>query len=159
MALTIDRLVPSKNALTRTIMTAPVLSCSVPMRAEAVPATGPWFSSARTAVEGITKPRQPNDTNSRPQRMKALSTPAAVSPNRRLVRALRTAWPTDDPGLTRAERLHLQKLLIANGYEIGEPDGKIGPVTRAAIAEAEKRFGMQPTGRAGRKIYRALGGG
>jgi lytic murein transglycosylase len=73
--------------------------------------------------------------------------------------ALRTAWPTDDPGLTRAERLHLQKLLIASGYDIGEPDGKIGPVTRAAIAEAEKRFGMPPTGRAGRKIYRALGGG
>ena len=73
--------------------------------------------------------------------------------------ALRTAWPTDDPGLTRAERLELQKLLLANGYDIGEPDGKIGPVTRAAIAEAEKRFGMPSTGRAGRKIYRALGGG
>jgi lytic murein transglycosylase len=72
---------------------------------------------------------------------------------------LRTAWPTDDPGLTRAERLHLQKLLLANGYDIGEADGKIGPVTRAAIAEAEKRFGMPPTGRAGRKIYEALGGG
>ena len=72
---------------------------------------------------------------------------------------LRTAWPTADAGLSRAERLHLQRLLIANGYDIGEPDGKIGPVTRAAIAEAEKRFGMQPTGRAGRKIYQALGGG
>jgi hypothetical protein len=41
MALTIDRLVPSKNTLTRTIMVAPVLSCRVPMRAEAVPAMGP----------------------------------------------------------------------------------------------------------------------
>jgi lytic murein transglycosylase len=72
---------------------------------------------------------------------------------------LRTAWPTNDPGLSRAERLHLQQLLLANGYDIGEADGKIGPATRAAIAEAEKRFGMQPTGRAGRKIYQALGGG
>jgi lytic murein transglycosylase len=71
---------------------------------------------------------------------------------------LRTAWPTDDPGLTRAQRLHLQKLLLANGYAIGEPDGKIGPASRAAIAEAEKRLGMPPTGRAGHKIYRALGG-
>jgi lytic murein transglycosylase len=71
---------------------------------------------------------------------------------------LRTAWPTDDPGLTRAQRLHLQKLLLANGYAIGEPDGKIGPASRAAIAEAEKRLGMPPTGRAGQKIYRALGG-
>lgn len=72
---------------------------------------------------------------------------------------LRTAWPTSDPGLSRAERLHLQKLLIANGYDIGEPDGKLGAVTRAAIAQAETRYGMQPTGRAGRKIYQALGGG
>ena len=70
----------------------------------------------------------------------------------------RTPWPTDDPGLSRAERLRLQKLLLAKGYDIGEADGKIGPVTRAAIAEAEKSLGMPPTGRAGQKIYRALGG-
>ncbi|MCC2113797.1 MAG: lytic murein transglycosylase, partial [Hyphomicrobiales bacterium] len=44
---------------------------------------------------------------------------------------LRTPWPTDDPPLSRAERLHLQELLIAHGYDIGEADGKIGPVTRA----------------------------
>lgn len=72
--------------------------------------------------------------------------------------ALRTRWPTDDPGLSRAERLHLQRLLLASGYDIGEADGKIGPVTRAAIAEAERRFGIAPTGRAGRRIYQALGG-
>lgn len=72
---------------------------------------------------------------------------------------LRTPWPTDDPGLSRAERLRLQELLLANGFDIGTADGKIGPATRAAIAEAETRFGMEPTGRAGRKIYRALGGG
>ena len=71
----------------------------------------------------------------------------------------RTPWPTDDPGLSRAERLELQKLLIARGHDIGEADGKIGPITRAAIAEAEKQLGMPATGRAGRKIYRALGGG
>ncbi len=71
---------------------------------------------------------------------------------------LRTPWPTDDPGLTRAERRHLQQMLLANGYHIGEADGKIGPVTRAAVADAERRFGMPPTGRAGQKIYRALGG-
>ena len=63
-----------------------------------------------------------------------------------------------NPGLSRAERLHLQKLLLAAGYDIGEADGKIGPITRAAIAEAEKKAGLPPTGRAGQKIYRALGG-
>jgi lytic murein transglycosylase len=72
---------------------------------------------------------------------------------------LRTPWPTDDPGLTRAQRLHLQQLLVSNGYNIGEADGKIGPATREAIADAEQRVGMKPTGRAGRKIYQALGGG
>jgi lytic murein transglycosylase len=71
---------------------------------------------------------------------------------------LRTPWPTDDPALSRAERRHLQELLLAQGYAIGEADGRIGPVTRAAIAEAEARFGMPATGRAGQKIYRALGG-
>jgi len=72
---------------------------------------------------------------------------------------LRTPWPTDDPGLSRAERLHLQELLLAAGYDIGAADGKVGPITRAAIARAEERLGMTPTGRAGRNIYRALGGG
>ncbi len=72
---------------------------------------------------------------------------------------LRTPWPTDDPGLSRAERLHLQELLLQAGYDIGEADGKVGPITRAAIAKAEERYGMKPTGRAGQKIYRALLGG
>lgn len=71
---------------------------------------------------------------------------------------LRTPWPTDDPGLSRAQRLQLQKLLKARGYDVGEPDGKIGAQSRAAIAAAETATGMPPTGRAGTKIYRALGG-
>jgi lytic murein transglycosylase len=72
--------------------------------------------------------------------------------------ALRTKWPTDDPGLSRAARIDLQKLLIAKGYPIGTADARIGPATREAIAEAEKKAGMKETGRAGLKIYRALGG-
>ena len=68
------------------------------------------------------------------------------------------AWPTNDPGLSRAQRLELQKLLIRNGYDIGEADGKVGPVTRAAIRKAERRFGMKPTGRPGTKILKRLRG-
>ena len=68
------------------------------------------------------------------------------------------AWPTSDPGLSRAQRLHLQRLLIKAGYDIGEADGRIGPITRAAIKKAEARAGMKVTGRPGTKIYRALGG-
>jgi lytic murein transglycosylase len=72
--------------------------------------------------------------------------------------ALRTPWPTDDPGLSRAARIDLQKLLITKGYPIGTADARIGLATRDAIADAEKKAGMKPTGRAGLKIYRALGG-
>ena len=72
--------------------------------------------------------------------------------------ALRTKWPTDDPGLSRAARIDLQKLLVVRGYSIGTADARIGPATREAIADAEKKAGMKPTGRAGQKIYRALGG-
>jgi lytic murein transglycosylase len=70
--------------------------------------------------------------------------------------ALRTAWPTDDAGLSRAERIELQKMLLSHGYYQGEVTGQVGPITRAAISQAEKRFDMKPTGRAGQKIYRAL---
>jgi len=72
--------------------------------------------------------------------------------------AFRTPWPTDDPGLSRVQRKRLQELLLERGHDIGEADGKIGPVTRAAIAEVEKSLGMEETGRAGQKIYKALGG-
>lgn len=72
--------------------------------------------------------------------------------------ALRTPWPTDDPGLSRAERLELQKLLIAAGYDIGAVDGKIGPLTRAAVAKHEKKLGWPATGRAGQKLLKALKG-
>lgn len=71
---------------------------------------------------------------------------------------LRTAWPTPDPGLSRAERRRLQELLLAQGHAIGEADGRIGPLTRAAIEKAEERLGLPPTGRPGQRIYRALGG-
>lgn len=71
---------------------------------------------------------------------------------------LRTAWPTSDPGLSRAQRMKLQELLIRQGYDIGEADGKIGPVTRAAIKKAEAHAGLPQTGRPGYRIYQALGG-
>ena len=68
------------------------------------------------------------------------------------------AWPTNDPGLTRAQRLHLQRLLNKNGFNVGKADGRIGPVTRAAIKKAQAKYGMKADGRPGMKIYRKLGG-
>ena len=65
-------------------------------------------------------------------------------------------WPTDDPGLSRAERRELQTLLIARGHDIGEIDGRIGERSRAAIRAEERRLGRPETGRAGVGVLRAL---
>ncbi|MBD7987521.1 lytic murein transglycosylase [Luteimonas sp. Sa2BVA3] len=68
-----------------------------------------------------------------------------------------TPWPTDDPGIDRAERRELQALLLARGHAIGEADGMVGTLTRRAIAEEQKRLGMAPAdGRAGLRILEAL---
>ncbi len=72
---------------------------------------------------------------------------------------LAQAWPTDDPGLSRAQRRELQRLLIARGYEIGEPDGMIGARTRQALQAAQRELGLPPDGRAGLKSLRALQAG
>ena len=71
---------------------------------------------------------------------------------------IQTPWPTDDPGLSRAERRELQALLIRRGYELGEPDGVIGTKTKEAIADFEGRNGLKRDGRAGLKVLNALRG-
>lgn len=68
-------------------------------------------------------------------------------------------WPTDDLPLSREQRRELQRLLIQRGYNVGEPDGAVGALTRAAIKEIEGRIGMPQTGRPGEKVLRALKGG
>ena len=71
---------------------------------------------------------------------------------------IRTAWPTDDPPLSRAQRFELQQLLSARGYDVGEPDGKIGQKTRDAIKDVERRIGLEQRGRPGGKVLEALRG-
>lgn len=67
-----------------------------------------------------------------------------------------TPWPTDDPGLSRAENRELQTLLQARGYDIGTPDGLIGAKTRVAIRAEQGRLGIPVDGRAGQKFLAAL---
>jgi lytic murein transglycosylase len=71
---------------------------------------------------------------------------------------IQTPWPTDDPPLSRAERRELQRLLAARGYDVGEPDGRIGQKTRDAIKAIEQQVGIRPTGRPGGKVLAALRG-
>ena len=69
---------------------------------------------------------------------------------------LRTPWPTDDPGLGRDERVELQRLLTARGYDIGAIDGVLGSVSRDAIRKEQARLGLDPDGRAGQKLLKQL---
>lgn len=66
------------------------------------------------------------------------------------------AWPTDDPGISRAERRELQTLLIARGFDIGKPDGMIGARTREALKTVQHEAGMTADGRAGMKSLQWL---
>jgi lytic murein transglycosylase len=68
-------------------------------------------------------------------------------------------WPTDDLPLSREQRRELQRLLISRGYDVGEPDGAVGSLTRAAIKQIEAKLGMKQTGRPGEKVLRALKSG
>ncbi len=70
-----------------------------------------------------------------------------------------TPWPTDDPGISRAERRELQTLLIQRGHDIGAVDGMLGDKSRTAIRAEQERLGQEPSGRAGQKLLRALRGG
>lgn len=70
-----------------------------------------------------------------------------------------TPWPTDDRGLSRAERRELQALLLKRGYDIGAPDGAIGTKTRQAIADVQGRLGRERDGRASYSVLTALRSG
>jgi lytic murein transglycosylase len=72
---------------------------------------------------------------------------------------VQTPWPTDDRGLSRAERKEVQEQLLRRGYDIGEADGAIGARTRQAIAEYQGRIGLPRDGRAGGKVLDALRAG
>ena len=67
-----------------------------------------------------------------------------------------TAWPTDDPGTSRAERRQIQQALLDRGYDVGEVDGLIGAKSREAISAFQKSKGMAVNGRAGQQVLKAL---
>ena len=68
-----------------------------------------------------------------------------------------TAWPTDDPGLSRAQIRELQALLIARGHDLGgPPDGIPGAKTRAAVQAEQRAAGVTEDGRVGTKMLKLL---
>ncbi len=69
------------------------------------------------------------------------------------------AWPTNDPGLSRADRREMQTLLMRRGYDLdGKADGVIGTKTRKAIVDFQSRSGLSPNGRASVSVLAALRG-
>ena len=68
-----------------------------------------------------------------------------------------TAWPTNDPGISRQQAKDIQQALLNAGYDIGEVDGIIGDSTRAAIQQYQTSRGVFPAdGRAGQNFHRLI---
>lgn len=69
------------------------------------------------------------------------------------------AWPTNDPGLSRADRREVQTLLMRRGYDLdGKADGVIGTKTKQAIVDFQTKSGLHPDGRASASVLAALRG-
>jgi len=66
------------------------------------------------------------------------------------------AWPRYEQVLSRDDRLELQQLLARRGYDVGEPDGRLGAKTRAAIRQFQARNGKVPDGFASKVILKQL---
>src|SRR5262245_10928068 len=65
-------------------------------------------------------------------------------------------WPRHERVLSRSERYELQQLLAQQGYDIGEPDGRLGPKSRNALRAFQAAAGMVPDGFASATILERL---
>lgn len=65
-------------------------------------------------------------------------------------------WPRYERVLTRAERLELQERLAQRGFDVGEPDGRLGTRTRSAIRDFQSEIGRVPDGFASAGLLQQL---
>jgi membrane-bound lytic murein transglycosylase B len=68
------------------------------------------------------------------------------------------SWPRHERVLTRGERYELQQLLAQRGFYAGEPDGRLGAKTRAAIRDFQTAAGQVPDGFASGAVLDRLRG-
>lgn len=55
-------------------------------------------------------------------------------------------WPVGERQLDRAQRLEVQRQLNRLGFDVGEPDGKLGSKTREAVRNFQETRGLVPDG-------------
>lgn len=60
--------------------------------------------------------------------------------------ALRGLWPRSDRALTLNERIEVQRILNAQGYDTAGVDGRHGPATVAAVQAWQRANGVPPDG-------------
>lgn len=70
---------------------------------------------------------------------------------------LRASFPPDRYGLTKDERILLQKRLTARGFDTGGADGVLGPKSRAAISAYQSSRGLPATGDPSQALLNSLG--
>ncbi|MFC3182744.1 lytic murein transglycosylase [Cypionkella sinensis] len=70
--------------------------------------------------------------------------------------AFKATWPRDLRALTLDERREMQSLLLRAGVYAGTPDGKVGPLTIAAVKAFQRKHGMVPDGYPSLEILQAL---
>ncbi len=69
---------------------------------------------------------------------------------------LRGAFPPDEYGFSRQDRMALQNGLARRGYAIGDVDGVFGPKTKCAIQAFQSKRGLAVTGEPSQKLLRRL---
>ena len=69
---------------------------------------------------------------------------------------LRGRFPPDANGLTRADRMAVQRGLLDRGYDVGDVDGVIGSKTIDAIRDFQQRQGVAVTGQATQALVAQL---
>jgi membrane-bound lytic murein transglycosylase B len=67
-------------------------------------------------------------------------------------------WPRQERVLSLDERYEMQQLLAARGFDVGEPDGRFGAKTRAAVRDFQSKAGLIPDGYASAQVLERLRG-
>ena len=69
---------------------------------------------------------------------------------------IKKEWPRGPGALKLDEKMEVQELLNKAGYDLGDPDGIIGPKSIDAITAFQLSLGIQPTGKADKELLKLL---